>query len=108
MTPTEQDKELFENSFGEWLENHGVELIGNNPSQLGTWRAMVDMNELKLAIMQLIIADRKRVALEARLEVCDKYLSFRAASDTEYEAIQWLDFQRDELNAELKAQQEQL
>ena len=68
MTPTEQDKELFENSFGEWLENHGVELIGNNPSHLGTWQAMVDMNELKLAIMQLFTADRKRVALGARID----------------------------------------
>ena len=71
MTPTEQDNELFENSFGEWLENHGIELSGNNPSHLGTWQAMVDMNELKLAIKKLITADRKRVALEARINTAE-------------------------------------
>lgn len=77
MTPTEQDKELFENSFGEWLENHGVELSGNNPSHLGTWQTMVDMNELKLAIMQLITADRRRVALEAELQLLTYLLDER-------------------------------
>ena len=90
MTPTEQDKEL---------EATLLTLVWGDGK-------VADRNvEL---IMQLITADRKRIALEAKIEICDKYLSFRAASDTEHEAIQWLDFQRNELHAELKAQQEEL
>ena len=34
--PTEQDKELLENSFGEWLENHG-EGIGILTIGSGYW-----------------------------------------------------------------------
>lgn len=40
--------------------------------------------------------------IEAKIEVADKYLAYRAASDTESEAIQWLDFQRTELRSTLK------
>ena len=105
MTPTEQDKELLENSFGEWLENHGVELIGNNPSHLGTWQAMVDMNELKLAIMQLSISDRKRLALEARLdEIGLMQHQARVNLKTSNAVAEWGDIRI----AQLKAQQEEV
>lgn len=43
----------------------------------------------------------KRAVIEAKLEVCNKYLGYRAASETEAEAIQWLDFNRTELEQEL-------
>lgn len=46
-----QDDELFNNNFGQFLESHGVEIIGDRPTHLGTWRAMIDLNELKAAIL---------------------------------------------------------
>ena len=100
MTPTEQDKELLENSFGEWLENHGVELIGNNPSHLGTWQAMVDMNELKLAIMQLFTADGKRVELGARIDELNNVRDMDLSLVSHHRVIDRI--------AELKAQQEEV
>ena len=100
MTPTEQDKELLENSFGEWLENHGVELIGNNPSHLGTWQAMVDMNELKLAIMHLITADRKRVEFGARIDELNNIRDMDLSLVSHHRVIDRI--------AELKAQQEEV
>ena len=51
---------------------------------------MVEYNEKQLQLARI----------EAKIEVCDKYLGYRAASDTEAEAIQWLDNQRDELTAQ--------
>ncbi len=95
MTPTEQDKELREAIISI------VEAEYKTPNYIPAVERIDH-------IMQLITADRKRVALEAKIEVCDKYLGYRAASSTEAEAIQWLDFQRDELHAELKAQQEKV
>ena len=101
MTPTEQDKELEKQLVETILSILGItdRSSGNRSEQIAT---------LEQVIEGYIIADRKRVALEAKIEVCDKYLGFRAASDTEHEAIQWLDFQRDELHTELKAQQEEV
>ena len=95
MTPTEQDKEII----------RGIEKALEKSF---SHQILVLNKECRDELIQLITADRKRVALEAKIEVCDKYLGFRAASDTEHEAIQWLDFQRDELHTELKAQQEEV
>lgn len=45
------DKELFENAFGEWLQEHGVELGAIVEDKL--FEATIDINELKLAIYEL-------------------------------------------------------
>ena len=65
MTPTEQDKELRE-AICDAMHIHPEELQYNLPNSFGN-------SELE-AIMQLIAADRKRVALEARIDELQKYL----------------------------------
>jgi len=65
------DEEL-DNNFGSWLESHGVELIGNKPSVLGTWQAMIDLNKLKQAILvwhtrklnEAVLAELNRLYVE--------------------------------------------
>ena len=59
MTPTEQDKELRE-AICDAMHIHPEELQYNLPNSFGN-------SELE-AIMQLITADRNRVALEARID----------------------------------------
>lgn len=109
MTPTQQDKEQ------RFYEPDDIDdlVVWTLPcadcGEVGCpYMYGEDRKELEERLRAFITADRKRVALEAKIEVCDKYLGFRAASDTEHEAIQWLDFQRDELHTELKAQQEEV
>ena len=58
MTPTEQDKELDEI----------LELLHNSWFEDDYDPTDPDALEAKQAIMQLITADRKRVALEARID----------------------------------------
>jgi hypothetical protein len=62
MTPTEQDKELRE-AICDAMHVHPEELQYNLPNSFGN-------SELE-AIMQLITADRKRVALEARINTAE-------------------------------------
>jgi len=65
MTPTKQDKELREKI------NHRFESVCTEGHQqsCGEYQTAVD------DIMQLITADRKRVALEARIELIDSMLN---------------------------------
>ena len=65
MTPTEQDKELRE-AICDAMHIHPEELQYNLPNSFGN-------SELE-AIMQLIIADRRRVELEARINELHKAL----------------------------------
>jgi hypothetical protein len=56
------DRALFEDSFGEWLEAHGVEL---SPMLVGEKLvAHIDLNKLKPAIMLLIKQDREAQSLD--------------------------------------------
>jgi len=84
MTPTEQDKELREL----------VHIVQNADT---TYDAM-----------QFIIADRKRVALEARIDE-RQMLSFHRAYGKDYQAtLETLEEANDKRLAELKAQQEEV
>jgi len=51
MDNTTQDSqsELFENNFGAWIESHGTDLDALHPS--GRYKATVDLNKLKAAII---------------------------------------------------------
>ena len=49
-TPLNVDDELFNDNFGAWLEYHGTDLEAQHTS--GRWRAMIDLNKLKSAILQ--------------------------------------------------------
>ena len=91
MTPTEQDKELRE-AICDGMHIHPEELQYNLPNSFGN-------SELE-AIMQLIIADRKRVALEARLDELIWSTGVEYKYDKDRQIIQ-------ERIAELKAQQEE-
>lgn len=55
MTPTTnktEDRELFDNSFHKWIEIHGVKIHGDGYDR--TFNANIDLNVLKLAIIELI------------------------------------------------------
>ena len=92
MTPTEQDKELRE-AICDAMHIHPEELQYNLPNSFGN-------SELE-AIMQLIIADRKRVALEARLDELIWSTGVEYKYDKDRQIIQ-------ERIAKLKAQQEKV
>lgn len=64
------EQELLDNNFYSWLEDHGVELSGQHSN--GDWKATVDLNELKPAIMNLIEAEatRREKALLHEFEEC--------------------------------------
>lgn len=91
MTPTEQDKELREAILLEFKNVHRL--------------APADYTEnCTNVVMQLITADRKRVALEARL---DELLHLDDQSiGTDWKANAW--FSVSDRMAELKAQQEEV
>ena len=94
MTPTEQDNELL-------IAIQNVETQGSFVKNEITGRAMKE-------IAALITADRKRVALEARIDE-RQMLSFHRAYGRDYQAtLETLEESNDERIAELKAQQEQL
>ena len=73
------------------LENYGLALATNGKS--GT-----NKQDSAVAVLALI----QQEIVKAKIEVADKYLGYRAASDTEAEAIQWLDHERTELYQTLK------
>jgi hypothetical protein len=90
MTPTEQDKELRK-AICRAMHIYPEELQYRLPNSFGE-------SELE-AIMQLITADRKRVALEARLDELTRVLQQPYISQQVYG--------QDRI-AELKAQQEEV
>lgn len=92
MTPTEQDKELQKEVY-----KH-LEFLNSPKSDLGT---EIDH------IMQLIIADRKRVALEARVEAAE-HIQNTMVSPTGGYCDEISPNEIPDYIAELKAQQEQL
>ena len=111
MTPTEQDKELRA-LLGEmpyfvidWLElsddlRHEWKK-GGKASDFGGQRAFIQKYEKKLA--DFITADRKRVALEARLD------ELRKMSDLPYIGLRAKRLERlGDRAAELKAKQEEV
>ena len=95
MTPTEQDKELRE-----WLVEHTalIEETGG-----AVWREL-EVETFMYHLRELITADRKRVALEARIDENKRWLTALAPSMDENAAYN-SDFHR--RIAELKAQQEE-
>ena len=86
MTPTKQDNELREAILLEFKNVHRL--------------APADYTEnCTNVVMQLITADRKRVALEARLDELQKYLDYYKDGYDRY---------ADSRIAELEAQQEEV
>lgn len=52
---TEENADRFDNAFHEWLEANGVTLLNINLSEANPqWNARIDLNQLKVAILQLI------------------------------------------------------
>ena len=95
MTPTEQDKELREKI------SHRFDSVcaEGHQQSCGEYQTAVD------DVMQLIAADRKRVALEARIDE-RQMLSFHRAYGKDYqETLETLEEANDKRIAELKAQQ---
>lgn len=133
MTPTEQDKELREKlaaieheRWADWQKWVHKVLREANPSPeigdiLERWDRQIETPYEKLSekekdsdreqvdrYWQLIIADRKRVALEARLEE-RQMLSFHRAYGRDYQAtLETLEETNDKRIAQLKAQQEEV
>lgn len=109
MTPTEQDKELREklNSLFESVFSQGVragkDVATETYEDFNAWLKGDEIDE----IMKLITADRKRVALEARI---DEQTHTQADIDGNIEF--WPDgvtvMSQLERLAELKAQQEEV
>lgn len=63
---TFSDTELFDNSFYEWAELHGVTILGKS----APFRALVDLNKLKAAIIE-----REEAAANAKVvEAFKKFL----------------------------------
>jgi len=97
MTPTEQDKELRE-KLDELLKSprYGVSLFAGHRDIL------VEI------LADFITADRKRVALEARIDE-RQMLNFHRAYGKDYQGtLETLEEANDDRIAELKAQQEEL
>ena len=110
MTPTEQDNELELDRYAMSI----VHLVGRIQSEklpeTITSTAFVDLRQASNdnaidAIKQLITADRKRVALEARIEENRRWLTVLAPSMDENVAYNSDFHQR---IAQLKAQQEEV
>ena len=106
MTPTEQDKELREKLVETILSILGItdRSSGNRPGQIAT---------LEQEIVSYITADRKRVALEARLqEVEVSIIELERSDDPRFyskdEAIRSQRARYTHLEAGLKAQQEEV
>ena len=95
MTPTEKDRELRKAILLEFKNVHRL--------------APADYTEnCTNIVMQLITADRKRVALEARIDE-RQMLSFHRAYGKDYqETLETLEEANDERIAELKSQQEEV
>ena len=101
MTPTEQDKQLRE-----LLERYAWTI---ETDEGGEYLA-VDIDHVIEPILQLITADRKRVALEARIDELEHtFVSYDNVLASEYvENPEWEYGQVVERIAELKAQQEEV
>ena len=95
MIPTEQDKELREKLKRAVLETGRYDTIGDEQLEDKYLRRFID------ELMQLITADRKRVALEARINEANR--SKQAVMLYRYPARKLA-----ERIAELKAQQEEV
>ena len=111
MTPTEQDKELDLSHLKDvravlkWCYDHGL-LKGEFPTSDSSDKAyLLEQGEKRL--MQLITADRKRVALEARIDEASGI--FRIIDGRIFwQSETSLAVPLDERIAELKAQQEEV
>lgn len=99
MTPTEQDKELREKI------NHRFDSVcaEGHQQSCGEYQTAVD------DVMQLITADRKRVALEARLEALDHVIDLQDKQFSRWTQMDIANFFNGvgKYYRELKAQQEE-
>ena len=107
MTPTEQDNELrsaiihYRIKCDYYLSDRDEGVISQEEYETAI------CSELN-AVIQLCTADRKRVALEARIDE-RQMLSFHRAYGRDYQAtLETLEEANDERIAELKAQQEEV
>ena len=93
MTPTEQDKELREK----------LNALYNESRQMGMLRTGSPIEHMVNGALQLITADRKRVALEARIDELEQvYPQLQKHHGVSGEG----NYYYDDRIAELKAQQE--
>ena len=113
MTPTEQDKELRA-LLDEFVLYTDSSPESNEPTELKLFLEQCDfpdaIDRLYSELMQLIIADRKRVALEARIDELEHtFVSYDNALASELvENPEWEYGQVSERIAELKAQRNEL
>lgn len=70
MTPTEQDKELREKIIEAIVSDPAIRIEGHYSDG-----SPIDEELAVETIMQLITADRKRVALEARIAELEKFVN---------------------------------
>ena len=112
MTPTEQDRELreklnslFESVFSQGMRA-GKDVATETYEDFDAWRKADELDET----MQLITADRKRVALEARIDELEHtFVSYDNALASELvENPEWEYGQAVERIAELKQELEKL
>ena len=108
MTPTEQDKELQKAVWSSLASQitHAINCTDLEHEEQDSCEDFTKKNFEQL--MQLIAADRKRVALEARVDELTKLRRMferlaEYAGDKE-----WVMFEYDDRIAELKAQQEEV
>ena len=120
MTPTEQDKELREkiNSIFESVFYQGVragkDVATDTYEDYDAWRKKDELGK----VMQLTAADRKRVALEARIDELNSLMDYTDENEIvcvcEQASVQVCDHNWSlchtarERIAELKAQQEEV
>ena len=109
MTPTEQDKEQ------RFYEPDDIDdlVVWTFPcadcGEVGCpYMYGEDRKELEERLRALITTDRKRVALEARIDEVDRLRLLAKAEDTKQYVNLWVDAIGNERIAELKAQQEEV
>lgn len=108
MTPTEQDSNGDGILKQRIYEEIAVIFAGKDLSHEQIAALMDDRKESVELIMRLITADRKRVALEARIDE-RQMLSFHRAYGRDYQAtLETLEEANDERTAELKEQYESI
>lgn len=105
MTPTEQDKlrEQVHKLFGDHQADDG----GYQSCYDGKW---IDMTDEVCAVADFITADRKRVALEARIQALDHIIDLQDKQFGRWTQMDIANFFNDvgKYYRELKAQQEEL
>ena len=97
--------ERYQNEIPEWSDGSLQLRIVYYDGNTETYPYTASYDLVKADLLAWHQRKLDEAVTQAYLEFCNKYLGYRAASDTEAEAIQWLDMQRDELEAKLSQQE---